>query len=274
MSATEPAGLTEARYSEIISEVRRGWFRVAGGFAAVLVVVLAGLWFVEFFDGKRWSDAWGPASDLLSRSLPPSFENWRRWVYPILETLAMSIGGTFIAIVMSVPLGFLAAANTTPNRVVYVLSRLVLNFLRAVPELVLGLVFVVAVGFGPLPGVLALGLHSAGMVGKFFAEIIEHVDNAPVEAARAAGARPLQVIAKGILPQIASKMADVSVYRWEHNFRASTILGMVGAGGIGFQLDAARRMFDYQEMTAILLVILACVTVVDGFSSWLRRKFQ
>ena len=134
--------------------------------------------------------------------------------------------------------------------------------------------FVAAVGFGMLPGVLALGLHSVGMVGKFFAEAIEHVDEAPVEAARAAGARPLQVIAHGILPQVLPQMADVSIYRWEYNFRASTVMGMVGAGGIGFELMGSLRIMQYQEVSAILLVILAMVTVVDGISAALRRRFK
>jgi phosphonate transport system permease protein len=138
----------------------------------------------------------------------------------------------------------------------------------------MGIVFVAAVGFGALPGVLALGLHSIGMVGKFFAESIEHVDREPVEAVRAAGARDLQVIVHGILPQVLSQMADVSIYRWEYNFRASTVMGMVGAGGIGFELMGSLRIMQYQDVSAILLVILVMVTVVDRLGSALRRKFK
>ena len=138
----------------------------------------------------------------------------------------------------------------------------------------MGIIFVAAVGFGALPGVLALGLHSVGMVGKFFAEAIEHVDEAPIEAARAAGATPVQVLFHAVLPQVSSQFADVSVYRWEYNFRASTIMGMVGAGGIGFELMGSLRIMLYQEVSAIFLVILIMVTIVDGLSGYLRKKLK
>lgn len=130
---------------------------------------------------------------------------------------------------------------------------------------------IAALGFGALPGVLALGLHSIGMVGKFFAESIEHVDEAPVEAVRATGVPSFGVLWHGVLPQVIPQFADVSIYRWEYNFRASTVMGMVGAGGIGFELMGSLRIMDYREVSAILLLILAMVTVVDAFSSHLRR---
>ena len=138
----------------------------------------------------------------------------------------------------------------------------------------MGIIFVAAVGFGALPGVLALGLHSIGMVGKFFAEAIEHVDEAPVEAADAAGANRLQVLYHAVLPQALPQFADVSIYRWEYNFRASTVMGMVGAGGIGFELMGSLRIMQYQEVSAILIVILLMVTVVDSLSGRLRKKFK
>jgi phosphonate transport system permease protein len=122
--------------------------------------------------------------------------------------------------------------------------------------------------------VLALGLHSVRMVGKFFAEAIEHVDEAPVEAARAAGATPLQVLYHAVLPQVLPQFADVSIYRWEYNFRASTVMGMVGAGGIGFELIGALRIMQYSEVSALMLVILLMVTIVDWFSGHLRRRFK
>ncbi|WP_440971568.1 phosphonate ABC transporter, permease protein PhnE [Pseudomonas aeruginosa] len=153
-------------------------------------------------------------------------------------------------------------------------ARVLLNALRSVPELIMGIIFVAAVGFGALPGVLALGLHSVGMVGKFFAEAIEHVDEAPVEAARAAGATPMQVLLHAVLPQVTPQFADVAIYRWEYNFRASTVMGMVGAGGIGFELMGSLRIMQYQEVAAILLVILAMVTLVDAFSGVLRKRFK
>ena len=131
-----------------------------------------------------------------------------------------------------------------------------------------------AVGFGALPGVLALALHSVGMVAKFYAEAIEHVDPKPLEAARAAGASPLQVIVHVVLPQALPQLADVTIYRWEYHFRASAVLGIVGAGGIGFELIAALRLLAYDQVTAILLSILACVLVVDAIGARLRKALK
>jgi phosphonate transport system permease protein len=168
----------------------------------------------------------------------------------------------------------LAARNTSPNKVIYQVSRVVLNTLRSIPELIMGIIFVAAVGFGMLPGVLALGLHSVGMVGKFFAEAIEHAHPAPIEATEASGATSMQVILHGVLPQVFPQFADVSMYRWEYNFRASTVMGMVGAGGIGTELVGSLRLLDYPQVSAVLLVILACVTVVDILSNMLRAKFR
>ena len=185
----------------------------------------------------------------------------------------MSVAGTALSIALSLPIGLAAARNTTPHPVLYHLARAILNVLRAIPDLIMGIVFVAAVGFGALPGVLALGLHSVGMVAKFFAEAIERASPAPIEAARAVGAKPAQVIIYGVLPQVLSQLADVSIYRWEYNFRASTVLGLVGAGGIGFELIAALRTLEYRQVAAIMVVILATVTIVDAISGWLRGKF-
>jgi phosphonate transport system permease protein len=177
-------------------------------------------------------------------------------------------------VVLSLPLSLLAAPNTSPHPAIYRFCRLVLSFFRSVPELILGIIFVAAVGFGALPGVLALGLHSAGMVGKFYAEAIEHVDPRPLEAARAAGAHPFQVVTHAVLPQVLPQLADITIYRWEYHFRASTVLGIVGAGGIGFELMAALRLIRYDQVAAILLTILACVVVVDTLGAMLRRRLK
>ena len=215
----------------------------------------------------------GPALwHLLGEMTPPDPSNWRSWLGPLMDTIAMSVAGTFLAVCLSLPLGFLAAANVSPPPVVYRLARSLLNTLRAVPELIMGILFVAAVGFGALPGVLALGLHSVGMVGKFFAEAVEHCDPKPVEAIRATGANPPKVLVYGVMPQVLPQLADITVYRWEYNFRASTVMGMVGAGGIGFELMASLRLMQYREVSAILLLILVMVTLVDALGSWLRGK--
>ena len=136
----------------------------------------------------------------------------------------------------------------------------------------MGILFVAAVGFGALPGVLALGLHSVGMVGKFFAESVEHVEKEPIEVVQACGATPLQVILHGILPQVLPQMADVSL-PGRSTSRASTVMGMVGAGGIGAELMGSLRIMQYREVSALLLIILVMVTV-DGLGSFLRMRFK
>ena len=261
-------------YDQLLGAERRAWNRGELRFAAAFAVILVCAHYAGLFDGARLAEGVPSLFSLLGEMLPPDFGGWHNWIRPLFDTLAMSVAGTALAVALSVPLAFLAARNTAPHPVVYQVARGTLNTLRSVPELILGIIFVAAVGFGALPGVLALGLHSIGMVGKFFAEAIEHADEAPIEAARAAGGTPLQVIMHGVLPQVLPQMADISIYRWEYNFRASTVMGMVGAGGIGFELMGSLRIMQYQDVSALLLVILAMVTLVDAFSGALRKRFK
>ncbi len=242
--------------------------------AGIVAVCVAALAITGFFDVARFVEGAPALAQLASEMVPPDFSRWQSWVRPLVDTLAMSIAGTVLAVAFSLPLALLAAPNTAPNPLVYRITRTLLAGLRSVPEIIMGIVFVAAVGFGALPGVLALGLHSVGMVGKFFAEAIEHVDTKPLEAARAAGASRLQVITHAVLPQVFPQLADITIYRWEYHFRASTVLGIVGAGGIGFELMAALRLIHYDQVAAILLTILACVVVVDAIGAWLRRRLK
>ena len=250
---------------------RHAYYRRLFTGLAVLFFIGLCLYYVGFFDPVRLAEGVPSLFKLAAEMFPPDFSNAGQWVVPLLDTLAMSIAGTAMAVLLSLPLAILAASNTTPHPAVYQLARGLLNGLRSIPELIMGIVFVAAVGFGALPGVLALALHSVGMVAKFFAEAIEHADMAPIEAARSAGCSPLQVICHGVLPQVFPKMADTAIYRWEYNFRASTVMGMVGAGGIGFELMGSLRILQYQEVSAILIVILVMVTLVDGLSAYLRK---
>ncbi|RBP30006.1 phosphonate transport system permease protein [Marinobacter pelagius] len=266
--------MMQITYSELLRQRNRQIRRQSLQIGLVAAIILVCSYYVGLFDGTRLADGVPSMGSLIGEMIPPDFSDARDWVAPLMDTLAMSVAGTALAVLFSIPLALLAARNTTPHPVVYHVARAILNGLRSVPELIMGIIFVAAVGFGALPGVLALGLHSIGMVGKFFAESIEHVDEAPVEATQAAGATRLQVIVHGVLPQVLPQMADVSIYRWEYNFRASTVMGMVGAGGIGFELMGSLRLMQYQEVLAILLVILLMVTAVDGLSSLLRRRFK
>jgi phosphonate transport system permease protein len=264
----------QVEFDHLLVQQRRSWNRSLAQIALIAIVVIGCLYYVGVFDPERLRDGVPSLFSLIGEMFPPDFSQIRSWTLPLLDTLAMSVAGTAIAVLLSVPIGILAARNTSPHPAVYQLARGLLNLLRSIPELIMGIIFVAAVGFGALPGVLALGLHSIGMVGKFFAEAIEHADQAPVEAARAAGCSPLQVILHGIFPQVLPQMADTAIYRWEYNFRASTVMGMVGAGGIGFELMGSLRIMQYQEVSAILIVILFMVTMVDALSSGLRSKFK
>lgn len=256
----------------VLRQYRRRWWWRSGQVGLLMVVVAISFGLVGLLDGERLVQGLPAVVDLLAEMLPPDFGRWQQWLRPLAQTLAMSVAGTALALGLAAPMALLAARTTTPHPLVFYGARLLLNLARAVPELILGMVLVVAVGFGTLPGTLALGIHSVGMVGKFLAEAIERSDAAPIEAARAVGASPPQVIVHGILPQIWPQVVDLTCYRWEYNFRASLVLGAVGAGGIGLEIISALRVLDYPQVSALLVVVLAMVTVVDSLSSALRRS--
>lgn len=212
--------------------------------------------------------------DFLSRMLPPNWAFIDKLINPAIETVQIAIWGTLLGIVLALPLCFFAARNITPNNLVFHAMRQVLNVMRGINEIILALVFVAAVGLGPFPGVLALAIHGAGMLGKFFAESIEEIDQGPIEALRATGAGPLQTIVFGVLPQVITSWIAVSLYRFETNLRQATVLGMVGAGGIGFELTGSMKLFQYQDTATCILVIIAMVMAADFLSSKLRAWIQ
>jgi phosphonate transport system permease protein len=212
-------------------------------------------------------------ADFARRLFPPNVALAPSLVGPTLETAQMAIVGTLLAIMLAVPLGLLAARNLSPHPLLYAASRAVLNALRGINEFVFALVFVSAVGLGPFPGVLALAVHTAGMLGKFYAEAIEGVDPGPVEGIEATGANRLQTIRYAILPQVMPAVVAFNLYRFEVAVRSATVLGLVGAGGIGFQLMASMRLFKYRDVAMILVIILALVMLTDLASSRIRRRF-
>lgn len=251
----------------------RGWL----GSAALLILAL---WLLHWSAvGAQLS--WGELAsglpqigDFLGRSLPPDLSILPSLWRPALETLQIALWGTLLGIVGAVPLGFLAARNLHGNRWLYQGTRQLLNVIRSINELILALVFVSAVGLGPFPGVLALALHGVGMLGKFFAESIEEIDHGPIEALQATGARPLQVIVFGVLPQVITAWIAVVLYRFEVNLRSATVLGMVGAGGLGFELVSSLKLFKYQETATCILLITLMVVLADLLSRRLRQAIQ
>ncbi len=210
-------------------------------------------------------------ADFLSRMLPPNLSYiTESLIEPAIQTVQIALWGTVLAVLIAIPLCFLAAKNISPNAVVYQFTRQTLNIFRGINELILALIFVAAVGLGPFAGVLALALHGAGMVGKFFAEAIEEMDQGPVEAMRASGCSKLQVIIFAVIPQV----FPAWISRLEANIRTSAVLGMIGAGGIGFELMTSMKMFEYGDTAACVLVILGLVFITDIMSSKLRQAIR
>ena len=208
----------------------------------------------------------------LARMWPPSWGILPELIQPALETIQIAIIGTALGFVLSLLVSFLAAANTSPSRGVYQIVRLLLNVMRAVPELVWALFFVAALGLGPFPGALALGFAAVGTFGKLFAESVESIDPGPLEGLTAVGARGTQVIAYGVVPQALPMIASYGLLMWEGNIRHATILGMVGAGGIGFELTTQMRLFQYRDLSMTILVVVILVTVLDRLSALVRSR--
>jgi len=190
----------------------------------------------------------------------------------IFETIEMTFLASSLALVLSLPLGFLAARNTSPHPAVFHATRSLLSFMRALPELVWALLFVSAVGLGPLPGVMALAFVTVGFMGKFFAESIEVVDPRPIEGVVAHGANWLQLRTFAHLPQAMPDLVGTTIYILDHNLRAAAILGLVGAGGIGYDMVMAMRLFDYGRLLLIAAAIYLVVTLLDRASDYFRSR--
>jgi phosphonate transport system permease protein len=210
--------------------------------------------------------------DIVRRSWPPDFSKLPDVLWPALQTIDVALFGTVAGVILAVPLAVLAATNVTPSRYAYYIARGVIGFTRAVPDIVWALLFVTAVGLGPFPGGLALAVHSVGMLGRLFAETIEHMDMAPIHALELTGARRVQVFTHAIVPSVLPSLLGIGLYRLDENIRSSLVLGFVGAGGIGFQLLTAMNLFQYREVSLLLIVIFAIVIAAERLSAALRNR--
>lgn len=211
-------------------------------------------------------------ADFLSRAFPPDFSKLNEAAWPALETVDIALFGTTAAVLLALPLAVLAARNTTPARVFYAASRGVIALCRSVPDLVWALLFVTAVGLGPFPGALAISVHSIGMLGRLFAEVIEDMDMGPVEALTMTGATRLAVFSHAVVPGVLPSLLGIALYRLDENIRSSLVLGFVGAGGIGFQLLTAMNLFQYRTVSLLLIVTFVIVIVAERLSAALRRR--
>jgi phosphonate transport system permease protein len=223
---------------------------------------------------KLVSDSTKYFGDILSRMLPPDFSKLNQLIYAMFETIEIAFLGTFIAIVLSIPLGLFSARNLAPNYFVYLICKTIVIFFRAIPEFIIAMILVIAIGFGAMPGVLALGFHTMGFLAKFYAEDIEHINQGPIDALKSSGATKSQIISFGVIPQILPSFVANNLYILDRNVRMATMLGIVGAGGIGYELQSSFRMFEYERVSAIIILIFVTIFLIDHFSAFIRSKIK
>ena len=238
-------------------------------FVLTFIVIDLEINFIELF-----SDSSKYFGDILNRMLPPDFSNFKNLTYAMLETIEIAFLGTFIAIALSIPVGLFSARNLAPNYGVFLVARIITIFFRAIPEFIIAMILVIAIGFGAIPGVLALGIHTMGFLAKFYAEDIEHVNKGPIEALKSSGASKRQIISFAIIPQIIPSFIANNLYILDRNIRMATMLGIVGAGGIGYELQSSFRMFEYQKVSAIIIIIFIAIFIIDHLSSFIRSKIK
>ncbi|MCD6093379.1 MAG: phosphonate ABC transporter, permease protein PhnE [Candidatus Omnitrophica bacterium] len=208
----------------------------------------------------------------LKDYFPPDFSRVGLYLKESIVCLHIAIWGTIIAAILSLPLGLLAARNIVGNLIIHQLVRRFLDLLRAINEFIFALIFVCAVGLGPFAGLLAIAVHTTGVLGKLISEVIESIDPGQVEAITSTGANKLQIIAFSVLPQIMPLWVSNVLYRFEVSVRSSTIIGLCGAGGIGFLLWEAMRSFKSKEVCAMLIIIVVMVGIIDLVCSKIRKK--
>jgi phosphonate transport system permease protein len=273
------AALNDA-YRRAVARKRLRMALAAAAFVAALVVASVGAEvnlrtlftyignFVSYFDriltlesGARvWTD------------IPEWFWGRKKWLSLLGETVLISYVGTLLGAILAFALNFLAAENTSPSAWLRFVVRRFMEFCRTVPDIVFALIFVIAFGLGPMAGVLAIAIHCVGALGKQYSEMVENIDMKPVEGVRATGAGWIACMRFAVLPQVAAGFAGYSLLRFEINVRGASVMGFVGAGGIGQELVVAVRKFYYSDVSAILLMIIVTVFVIDIGTGWARGR--
>jgi len=243
-------------------------------FAALLVtIVAAGFAYQELNVRYEWVVmAPREINDLLTRMYPPNYGYTGEIVAPMIETINIAILGTGFSAVLSIPIAYAAARNTAPHYLVYGVGRLIITITRSVSTIIWALIFVALFGPGALAGVFAVAIRSVGFIGKLLAEAIEEIDEGQVDALTAAGANGPQRLIYGIAPQVMPIFVGVATHRWDINIRSSTVLGFVGAGGIGLELVARMDRLQWQSVSMILIAILVTVVISEVVSAKLRAN--
>lgn len=236
----------------------------------ILLALLAGSWKGADMRPLDLVRDGGNMATFASGFFPPDFHDWRTYVQEMVATVQIALWGTALAVICAVPFGLLSSSNIVPAWV-YQPVRRVMDTTRAINEMVFAMLFIVAVGLGPFAGVLALWVHTTGILAKLFSEAVEAIDPQPVEGIRATGASALEEILYGVLPQVLPLWISFSLYRFESNVRSASVVGMVGAGGIGVVLWEIVRAFQYAQTCAVMLIIVVTVTVIDLASARIRK---
>ncbi|MCT4708002.1 phosphonate ABC transporter, permease protein PhnE [Enterobacteriaceae bacterium H11S18] len=253
-----------------IAAPKRSWFSLLSW--GILLAVLAVSWQgAEMAPLNLFRDA-GNMATFAADFFPPDFSDWRVYLEEMGITLQIAVWGTALSIVLSIPCGLMCADNLVPWWVYQPMRRL-MDACRAINEMVFAMLFVVAVGLGPFAGVLALFIHTTGVLSKLLSEAVEAIEPGPVEGIRATGANKIEEILYGVLPQVMPLLISYSLYRFESNVRSATVVGMVGAGGIGVTLWEAIRGFQFQQTCALMIVIIITVSLLDFMSQRLRKHF-
>jgi phosphonate transport system permease protein len=272
--ATNAAAIAALRrkYPEVFRRPLHERLLIWCGWLGFSVLTAYCLWRFEFAPGRLWTGL-GELGTIVTHLFPPMpGEDPREIFWALLETLAMAFLGTFLAASLAVPLAFLAAKNTFPLSIPRFGIRRLMDCLRGIDQLIWALIFVRAVGLGPLAGIMAILISDTGTLSKLFSESIENIEKKPAEGVRAAGADTLQTLRFGVLPQVIPMFLSSTLYMFESNVRSATILGIVGAGGIGFQLSDRIRAHHWEEACFILIVILIAVAAIDWISKQLRMR--
>lgn len=243
---------------------------------ASVALVIALLLAISYYPAEvqNWTYLFTDADNMavfIGDFLEPDFTDIDLFIAKMIETVQIALWGTVLSIVFGIPFALLASNNIAPFWVVQPVRRL-MDAARAINELVFAILFVAAVGLGPFAGVMALFIHNLGIISKLFSEAVEAIDPRPVEGIRSTGAGRIQEIVYGVIPQVLPLWSSFSLYRFETNVRSATVLGIVGAGGIGFTFYESFRAFQYDRASAVIIVVVIAVTLIDILSSQLRKR--
>lgn len=273
ISETEHDNAILGRFPQIFTQTTAQVVKTYTIAALVLALIIFSLWRTGFFNFSAIYHGIQKVGFVISFMIPPAHNGWlSEFSYAILETISMAFLGTLIATLISIPLGFMGAKNIIPNAIFHFSFRRVFDWIRGIDVLIWALIFVNVVGLGPFAGIMAIAVSDIGSLSKLFAEAVENIDEKQVEGVHSSGSNILQTIRYAIFPQTLPVIMSNALYFFESNVRSATILGVVGAGGIGLQLSDRIRVNNWDEAAFIILMILVTVSLIDTVSKELRIR--